>query len=171
MKKHLKIDLNALPEEGKTYSGELDGSIFSHDTSSSANEPRASEPLFYDLYIQRFDQELLVRGSLSVPIEFTCVRCLNKYIKTIEVEECAISHEITSSQIDLADDLREEIVILFPDYPHCDQGDTEQECILDSRYLAVDKPIEDDVKTPPHEEAPNPWGALDDFDGKAEKDS
>lgn len=171
MKKHLTIDLNSLPEEGKTYSGELDGSILTDQSRPSKSEPRASEPLFYDFYVQRFDQELLVRGSLSAAIEFTCVRCLNTYIKTIEIEECAISHEITSAQINLANELREEIVILFPDYPHCDEGDTDQECILDSRYLAVDKPTENDVKTPPREEAPNPWAALDDFDEEADTNS
>ncbi len=171
MKKHLTIDLNSLPEEGKTFSGELDTSIFDDAARSSADEPRASEPLFYDLYIQRFDQELLIRGSISVLMEFTCVRCLSKYLKTIQIEECALSHEITNSQLNLADELREELVILFPDYPHCDQGDTEQECILDSHYLAVDKPTEVDVKTPPHDEAPNPWAALDSFDDAANKHS
>lgn len=171
MKKHLTIDLNTLPEEGKTFSGELDGSIFNLETKATANEPRASAPLFYELYVQRFDQELLVRGSLNVPIEFTCVRCLSKYIKTINIEECAISTEITASQIDLADELREEIVVLFPDYPHCDEGDDENECILDSRYLAVDKPTNDDVKTPPRDEAPNPWDALDAIDDDAGKSS
>ena len=171
MKKNLTIDLNSLPEEGKTYSGELDGTVFSSEKGRSTSEPRAAEPLYYDLYIQRFDQELLVRGSLSVEIEFTCVRCLNKYVKTVAIEECAISLEIISAQIDLINELREEIVILFPDYPHCDEGDTDQECILDSRYLAVDKPPEDEVKTPAHEEVPTPWAALDNFDEDADTDS
>jgi len=171
MKKHLNIDLNTLPEEGKTFSGELDGSIFNIETRKQKEEPKATAPLFYDLYVQRFDQELLIRGSVSVPIEFSCVRCLNKYIKTIEIQECAISSEITTSQIDLADELREEVVILYPDYPHCDEGDDKQECILDSRYLAVDKPLDDDVKTPPRDEAPNPWEALDAFDEEADDPS
>lgn len=171
MKKNLRIDLNTLPEEGKTFSGELDTSIFIQETRSSTDEPRAVEPLFYELYIQRFDQELLVRGSLSVIIEFTCVRCLGTYTKTIQIDECALSHEITSSQIDLASDLREEIVILYPDYPSCDQSNEEQKCILDSRYLAVDKPTLGDVKTPPRDEAPSPWEALDSFDEDAGNNS
>ena len=174
MKKHLNIDLNTLPEEGKTFSGELDGAIFSQTRPTnkrSLDEPRAAAPVFYDLYIQRFDQELLVQGSLSAPIEFTCVRCLNKYVKTIDIQECAISSEIIESQIDLAEPLREEIVLLFPDYPHCDEGDEKLECILDSRYLAVDKPLDDEVKTPPRDEAPNPWEALDAFDSETDKPS
>ena len=171
MKKHLSIDLNTLPEEGKTFSGELDTSIFNDETRKSKGEPQAVEPLFYDLYAQRFDQELLLRGSISVNIEFTCVRCLNKYTKFIEIDECAVSHEITSSQVDFASELREEVVILYPDYPSCDHASEEQECILDSRYLAVDKSTSVDVKTPSPDEAPNPWEALDAFGEDAENNS
>lgn len=157
MKKHLNIDLITLPEEGKTFSGELDSSIF-----NTRDEPiKATSPLIYDLYIQKFDNELLVRGNISATIEFICDRCLATFNQSIEALDISFCNEITTSQIDLADALREEIVILFPDYPHCDQGDEPNECNLDSRYLAVDKPPVADVKTPPREEAPNPWDALD----------
>lgn len=159
MKKHLYIDLATLPEEGKTFSGELDPSIFT----LPGKDTRAAGPLFYDLYVQHFDTELLVRGSASAPIEFTCVRTLQQFIKTLEANELCLSIEIGATQIDLADALREEIILLFPDYPRCDEADEPMECILDSRYLAVDKPPVDDVKTPPASEEPNPWDALDAF--------
>lgn len=157
MKKHLHIDLGSLPDDGKVYSGELDSSIFS----TPGTKIKATTPLIYDLFVQKFDHELLVRGNLSATIEFECDRCLNAFNQTIEATDISFCHEITSSQIDLADMLREEIIILFPDYPHCDAGDVPCECNLDSRYLAVDKPLDDDVKTPPRDEAPNPWDALD----------
>lgn len=89
----------------------------------------------------------------------------------VEIDECAISHEITSSQVDFASELREEVVILYPDYPSCDHASEEQECILDSRYLAVDKSTSVDVKTPSPDEAPNPWEALDAFGEDAENNS
>jgi len=157
MKKHLTIDIGTLPEEGKTFSGELDPSIFSFLN----DEIRALEPLFYELYIQRFESELLLRGTLSTVVELTCVRDLNKFSKTLEINDLCTSIEISSGQIDLTNTLREEIILLFPDYPHCDDADDPKECILDSRYLAVDKPTQDDVKTPPASEKPNPWAALD----------
>ena len=157
MKKHLTIDLATLPEEGKSFSGELDKSIFTLPT----KDTQSTGPLLYDLYIQHFESELLVRGSLSAPIEFTCVRTLTPFIKTLEASDLCLSVEVSGGQIDLTDLLREEIVLLFPDYPRCDEGDEPMECILDSRYLAVDKPLEDDVKTPPATEEPNPWAALD----------
>lgn len=157
MKKHLNIDITTLPEEGKSCSGELDGSIFN----AKGEDIKATSPLSYDLYLQTFDSELLIRGNLSACFEFVCDRCLTPFNQTISANGFSLCIEVKSSQIDLADALREEIVILFPDYPHCDQGDEPGECKLDSRYLAVDKPPVDDVKTLPREEQPNPWDALD----------
>lgn len=157
MKKHLYIDLNSLPEEGKTFSGELDESIFS----AHGEKIKAKGPLYYDVFIQKFDTELLIRGNLSASFVFTCDRCLNEFTQTIDAEDVSFSLEISSSQLDITDLLREELVILFPDYPHCDQGDDQHKCNLDSQYLAVDKPPNDGVKTPPQGEEPNPWDALD----------
>ena len=157
MKKHLTIDVHTLPEEGKTFSGELDSSIFS----DAGEKTKATSPLIYELFIQKFDSELLVRGNLSATFEFICDRCLTAFTQTIEAFDCSLCIQITGSQIDLVETLREEIVILFPDYPHCDQADEPNACNLDSRYLAVDKPLEDDVKTHPRDEAPTPWDALD----------
>ena len=66
MKKQLIIDAATLPEEGKLFSGELDGSIF-----DLANEDaKGAGPLEYDIHLQKFDSELLIRGSLSVPIVY-----------------------------------------------------------------------------------------------------
>ncbi len=157
MKKHLTIDTATLPEEGKTFSGELDGSIFDLPD----GDLNAAGPLEYDLHLQKFDSELLVRGSLEVKMRFTCVRTLQKFEQTIIVDSFDLSIELTGSQVDLVDCLREEIVVRFPDYPRCDEADEPMDCEVDSRYLAVDKPTRDDVKTPPRDEAPNPWDALD----------
>jgi uncharacterized protein len=157
MKKHLNIDIATLPEEGKTFSGELDPAIFMlPDT-----DTKPTGPLLYDLYVQHFDTELLVRGDISAPMEFTCVRTLTPFTQTLKTNDLCLSIEISGGVVDLADALREEIILLFPDYPRCDEGDVPMECILDSRYLAVDNPPHDDVKTPPASEEPNPWAALD----------
>ena len=118
MKKHLSIDVSSLPEEGKSFSGELDPSIFTFPDDTT----KATGPLLYDLYIQHFESELLIRGSASAPIEFTCVRTLTPFIKTLTANDLCISFEISGGTVDLADALREEIVFLFPDYPKCDVG-------------------------------------------------
>ncbi len=162
---NLVIDIAKLPEEGKTISGELDASLFDFKN----DQVKAAGPLSYELYVQKFESELLLRGWLSAPMEFLCVRTLQRFIQTISVEEAAISLEIVSGEMDVAEALREEVVINFPTYPRCDEGDDPMPCEVDSRYLAVDKPVEDDVKTPPQPDEPNPWADLDQLDKNLNK--
>lgn len=156
--KKLTIDLTTLPEEGKQIEGELPGDIFD----LPENDARSTGPLSFDLHVQRFGSELLLTGSLSAPFEFTCVRTLHPFIQTIEVPSTAISLEIKEGgQIDATEAVREEVLIHFPADPRCDEADEPQKCEIDPRYLAVDKPGEDGVETPPHAEGDDRWSALD----------
>ena len=158
MQKKLLIDLPSLPEEGKSLRGELSPDIFE----LPEGDARPVGPLEYELYVQRFGSELLFTGLLSSPFEFTCVRTLHPFVQTIEISDAAVSIEIAeSSQIDATEALREEILINFPSDPRCEDADEPQECRIDPRYLAVDKPGQDDVETPPRAEGDSRWAALD----------
>ena len=159
MNKQLIIDLVNLPEEGKAFTGDLDPSIFA----LAKDDAQPTTPLQYDLHIQRFDEELLLRGAIAAAFEFTCVRNNQQFVKSIEVEECAIAIEIESASIDATEALREEILINFPAYPRCDEADIPQTCEIDERYLAVDKPIEDGVDDAPLNEGDDRWDALNSF--------
>jgi len=156
--KRLMIDLANLPDEGKQIDGELPPEIF--DLAEDDAKPTGS--LSFDLHVQRFGTELLFTGSLSAPFEFTCVRTLHPFVQTISVQNAAISLEIKESgQIDATEAIREEVLIHFPADPKCDDADDPQDCQIDPRYLAVDKPGEDAVETPPHAEGDDRWSALD----------
>ncbi|MBK1826079.1 YceD family protein [Haloferula rosea] len=156
--KRLTIDLANLPDEGKQIEGELPPEIF--DLPKDDAQPAG--PLSFELHVQRFGSELLFTGSLSAPFEFTCVRTLHPFVQTIEVPSAAISLEIKESgSIDATDAVREEVLIHFPTDPRCDDADEPQQCEIDPRYLAVDKPGEDAVETPPHAEGDDRWSALD----------
>jgi len=166
MKEKLEIDLAQLPEEGIAMSGELDQKIFG--LSEKDAKPQAG--LEYDLYVQRFDDELLLRGYLGAPFEFKCVRTNNLFVQTISLEEVAVAVEVVSGTVDVTEALREEVLINFPSYPRCDEGDEPVECEIDERYLALDKPPEAGVCDAPSDEAdssadlndPNDqWSALD----------
>lgn len=165
MENKLEIDLAQLPEEGQAMSGELDPKIFG--LSEQDAKPQAG--LEYDLYVQRFDDELLLRGYLGAPFEFTCVRSNKLFVQTISLEEAAVSVEVTSGTVDVTEALREEVLINFPNYPRCDEGDEPMECELDERYLALDKVPEDGVSDAPSDEADSStgskdqWAALDGF--------
>jgi uncharacterized metal-binding protein YceD (DUF177 family) len=162
METSLMIDLPTLPEEGKAFSGELDGALFDLQEGDAVSVG----PLEYDLWVQRFESELLATGSISAPFEFTCVVTLKPFIKTIRLPRAAISVEIgNSGQVDLGQALREEILIEFPGDPRCDQGDVPEPCEIDSRYLAVDKPGGDELSIAPRSEGDDRWSALNDLTG------
>jgi len=162
METTLIIDLPTLPEEGKAVSGELDGAIFD----LTGGDVRSVGPLAYDLWVQRFESELLLTGSLSATFEFTCVVTLKPFLKTIRFPQAAVSVEIASaSGLDVTDALREEVLIEFPPAPRCDEGDVPEPCEIDPRYLAVDKSPEDEVSPPPRDGGDDRWSALNDLTG------
>lgn len=158
MKRSLIIDLAHLPEEGRAFSGELSGEIFD----LPEGDARAHGPLEYDLWVQRFESELLLTGCVSAAFEFTCVRTLHSFVQTIRLEQAAISVEIQNEgEIDVTEALREEVLIHFPVDPRCEDGDVPQKCEIDPRYLSVDKPAEDGLSTPPRDGGDDRWSALD----------
>ena len=154
----LLIDLALLPEDGQVIEDDLPADIFELPD----GDARPLGPLSFCLRAQRFGDELLLRGSLKAPFEFQCVRTLALFRKTIVLPEAAISFEIGSEgEIDATAALREEILLGFPAYPRCDEGDEPAPCEIDSRYLAVDNPVEDDVDVPPAAQGDSRWSALD----------
>ena len=163
--KSLLINLAELPEDGGNFAGDLDSGVFGLPEGDAA----PLGPLHFDLHAQRFESELLLRGRLSAPFEFTCVRTLKRFKKTISLENAAISLEIgAQGEIDATEALREELLINFPEYPRCDEGDTPEPCEIDPRYLAVDKPAADDVESPPARDGDSRWDALDALDAPRE---
>lgn len=154
----LTINLAELPEEGLALSGDLDPSVFA----LPEEDATPLGPLHYALHAQRFEDELLLRGDLSAPFQFTCVRTLTPFKKTISLKNAAIALETGGSgEIDATAALREEILLHFPEYPRCDEGDDPLPCEIDPRYLAVDKPVSDDVDVPPARTGDSRWDALD----------
>jgi uncharacterized protein len=158
MKKRLSIDLASLPDDGKSFVGELAPEVFD----LPAGDAQPTGPLVYEIWAQRFGSELLLTGSLAAPFEFTCVRTLHPFIQTIVVENAAMSLEIDKEgELDVTEALREEVLIHFPIDPKCEYGDDPQECKIDSRYLAVDKAVESGQETAPRAEGDDRWSALD----------
>lgn len=134
--KRLLVELENLPETGKKYSGELDSEIFGIDD----EEVTSIGPLAFDLHVQRFENELFVRGNISAPFKFRCVRCLGYFDYVVEVCDFATSFQIDSQNVvDVSDSLREEIVLDFPAYPKCADGGMENDCMAKTPYFGVDK--------------------------------
>ena len=159
----MKIDLANLPDEGQHFEGEIPPEIFELEGSDIINV----SPVSYPLFVQRFDTELLLTGSLEATFELTCMRSLHPFSKTISIPSAAISIELGNDGfVDAGPAIREEILLELPTNPRCEEGDTPGECQIDPKYLAVDKPTEDGVDIAPASEKSNPWAALDTLDSQ-----
>ncbi len=153
----LEISLNELPEEGAQLTDEIHPNVFE----LKPEEGKATTGLKYDLYVQQFETELLLRGSLSAVFELECVRTLHPFTLTIQVPDFTHSLEVTDDVINPTEQLREEIMILFPTYPVCDMGDEGGTCEIEEKYLALDNDPESDLEDQPASGQEDRWASLD----------
>jgi uncharacterized protein len=88
---------------------------------------RAEKPLRYRLEIQKLEQAVLVRGTLSLRLQCECVRCLKPFEHPLELadwtrhvpldgeEKAAVVNDC----VDLTPYLREDILLEIPQHPLC----------------------------------------------------
>ena len=89
---------------------------------------RPAGPLAYDLDAEQIESAALVRGDLSLPIEYTCVRCLKKFTEPLELADwtCHLPLEgeeatpIANDLVNLTPYIREDILLALPQHPLCE---------------------------------------------------
>ncbi|HCE46890.1 MAG TPA: hypothetical protein DET40_25360 [Lentisphaeria bacterium] len=73
------------------------------------------ETVDYDLTATQVNGGVLVSGRLEMDLECQCARCLKKYEYNVKCEEVCHFYETgANSEIDLTPELREDILITFP---------------------------------------------------------
>lgn len=88
---------------------------------------RAGPSLRYDLVVERFDEALLARGWLELPLDCVCVRCLREFRRTVRLADwtCHAPLEgeealpVTGDCVDLTPRVREDILLEIPQHPVC----------------------------------------------------
>jgi len=123
---------------------------------------RAEKPLCFKFEAQLIEGELLVQGSLLLPLQCTCVRCLKNFEWKLELAEWAQllplegdeKVSVVNDCVDLTPIVREDILLEFPQHPLCE---------TDCRGLP--KKLEGKVKNPSDPgqtlEESSDWAALD----------
>ena len=112
--------------------------------------------LKYDLEVQRLEGGALVQGSIELPVEYTCVRCLKKFQRPLELDNWTVhlplsgddAVEVSNDLVNLTPYLREDTLLALPQHPLC-----EAEC----RGLKMPKQPEDPDLT----KKPSAWDELD----------
>ena len=113
----MKIHVLQIPEEGKHYDGEEPSEVLE----LNGDRARAIGPITYSLDVGLSEGGLFATGTLSVPIECECVRCLETFRRSLDVEDFACQVELEGREtVDLTGHLREDILLTLPAHPHCD---------------------------------------------------
>jgi len=111
------IRVSEIPLEGRRYTGEEPPSVLALE---SENDIRVDGPLLYDFLAQTAPGELIVRGSISVPVSFRCSKCAEQFQMTVKEPSFLSAREADADQsVDLTDEMREAIILSFPNYPVC----------------------------------------------------
>ena len=89
-----------------------------------------SGPLEYDLNAQELDDAVLVQGTLRLPLELHCVRCLKPFAHILELEDWTCHMPLTGEDavslegdlVNLTPQIREDILLALPQHPLCETG-------------------------------------------------
>lgn len=152
MDTQLIIDVARLDREGETLTGTLDDAVLELD----GELLRAFGGIRYDLSVQMFGTELLVRGALAQDFDAVCSRCGGDFDFTVTVDDFAASVEVGEKTefVDLTDELRQSIILALPSYPVC-RHDCRGVC------PTCGKNLNEGPCTCVHAERDGRWGALD----------
>lgn len=154
----LKVNLRHLIRDSVFLKGELP--VVELDLEVRDEMVRAQQPLCHDLEVQLLEQNLLVRGSLSLTLDCECVRCLKPFQHKIKLSDwaCHLALEgedcvaVVDDSVDLTPFLREDILVAFPAHPVCDP-----DCagLTGANSGSIKK------SSSPAEKSPSAWAALD----------
>ena len=138
----------SIPEDGMNLAGEDPGSILDLEKDEFV---RVDGPVEYDLFVNQVGEQLVVSGRVSVLLSLTCSKCGDFFSTTQEVSSFLRAYELTPSTdvVDVAPDMREDILLSLPNYPDCKGANPTCQEIIEKGY-EVDPPVGD-----------GRWGGLD----------
>ena len=130
----MKIHLLQVPETGMPFDGEESADFLELPEDGHA---RAVGPVRYSLEVGRNEAGLWATGTVSVDLELQCVRCGEKFVYPLDLDDVALQIELSGPElIDLTPQVREDILLALPAYPHCEwvEGNI---CVAQERMSAT----------------------------------
>ncbi len=121
----LKINLRHLEEDGLHLKGELSPAEL--DLGVSDELIHAERPLRYNLTVELLHDAVLATGSLTLPLDCECSRCLKKFKTELKLTGWAVhlplegedKVSVENDCVDLTPCVREDMLLNFPQHPLC----------------------------------------------------
>ena len=151
----LKVNLRHLQEHGLHLQDELP--VADLDLGVKDELIRADQPLRYDLSVELLHRALLVTGTLELPLDCECARCLKPFTTILRLSGWALhlpldgeDHAVVENDcVDLTPFVREDILLDFPQHPLCRPDCAGLKSKTARKAKAVERP------------APDVWAKLD----------
>lgn len=124
----LEVHLHSLLREPAHLRGELSADELGLDLRDDLI--RAPWPLTYAVEAQLMGEALLARGRLELALGCTCCRCLKEFVHCVVLTDWAVLVPFGgedgvppgSEVVDLTPQVREDILLAFPQHPVCEPG-------------------------------------------------
>ena len=145
----LKVNLRHLDEDELHLQGELP--VAALDLGVNDELVHAEKPLRYDLKVELLHDAILVTGSLKLPLECECARCLKKFKTVLNLTGWAAHLPLEGEDkvavendcVDLTPFVREDILLDFPQHPLCKPECAGLKSKTARKAEAVEKPASD----------------------------
>ncbi len=151
MTKALIFYLESLEKGPFTLSGEVPGAFLELEKDTTV---RNIGPICYDLQAELSGNEVLVRGQIEVTLELECVRS-GAFFSTKLSDSAFLrdySTEDAGESLNLAEDVREAVLILIPTYPVSPEAQS-ADFVMPKFELGGDEDVDSGEKSP--------WNDLD----------
>jgi uncharacterized protein len=121
----LQINLRHLEDRDLELTGEVSAAQL--ELNEIDEVVHVTQPLKYDLKVQKIGTQLLVEGHLEMNLECECVRCLKRFPYEVNLTQWAsylpLEGEekivVSNDCIDLTPCIREDMLLEFPQHPLC----------------------------------------------------
>jgi len=121
----LQVNLRHLEEHGLRLQDEFPAADL--DLGIDDELIRAERPLRLNLNVELLHRAVLVTGTLELPLDCECARCLKKFVTTLKLSGWALHLPLDGEDkvavdndcVDLTPFVREDILLNFPQHPLC----------------------------------------------------
>lgn len=112
------IEMAQLDPDGSRFEGEESAGVLDVEAEGLV---KVRSGIRYRLTAQLAADRLIVRGALSVSVGFACSRCGKWFDEPVEDPQFEVIREVRDKNeaADLTPDIREAILLRFPNYPVC----------------------------------------------------
>ena len=114
----MKIHVSRVPAEGLQEDIAYDPNAMDLDRFDVHPE----DPIVVSAFIMKADRELIVQAEIRGQLQLTCGRCLTAFAIPLQTS-ATLSYQVAPTDVvDIADDIRQEILLAYPMIPVCEQG-------------------------------------------------